>query len=243
MKTKKYFLSLLLATMMCAPFTASAQVTIGSAEPPQATLDIRGAEGETGQAFRLIDGNHDVPGRVLTVGEDGIGTWLPSAITVHSTTLTNRVPGTADTQTFRFQDFVAVNVNYVDSLNYVYLDPGLYMVFMQVPIMLDFALQPFERFRYNVGFIRAGSTTRAFHRLTDIHGPLNANVPTRQMQMGIFDTRSDTGRTRYYVTYHGLQFWNAEGAPNNSAIVARNGQATINVATIALSIFLVPMNQ
>ena len=79
MKTKNYFLSLLLATMMCAPFTASAQVTIGSVEPPQATLDIRGAEGETGQAFRLIDGNQ-ADGRVLTVvGDDGVATWMPPA--------------------------------------------------------------------------------------------------------------------------------------------------------------------
>ena len=76
MEAKKIFLSLLLATMMCVPFTASAQVTIGSTDLPQATLDIRGAEGETGRAFRLIDGNHNVPGRVLTLGENGIGTWV-----------------------------------------------------------------------------------------------------------------------------------------------------------------------
>ena len=34
MKTKNFFLSLLLATMMCVPFTANAQVTIGSATAP-----------------------------------------------------------------------------------------------------------------------------------------------------------------------------------------------------------------
>ena len=117
------------------------------------------------------------------------------------------------------------------------------MVFMQVPIMLDFALEPFERFRYNVGFVRAGSTTRVFHRLTDLYGPLNAGVPIRQMQMGIFDTRSDTGRTRYYITYHGFAFWNENNLVANSSIIARNGQVTINVPAFAISVFLVPMNQ
>ena len=34
MNVKKVFLSLLLAAMLCAPFTASAQVTIGSVKPP-----------------------------------------------------------------------------------------------------------------------------------------------------------------------------------------------------------------
>ena len=71
------FLQLTLATM-CAfsTITMRAQVTIGSVDLPQATLDIRGNSEETGRAFRLIDGNHDVPGRVLTLGENGIGTWV-----------------------------------------------------------------------------------------------------------------------------------------------------------------------
>ena len=81
MKTKNYFLPLLLAAMMCAPFTASAQVTIGSTELPEAMLDIRAYPEmtERGQGFRLIDGN-EFPGRVLTVGEDGIGTWVSPAL-------------------------------------------------------------------------------------------------------------------------------------------------------------------
>ena len=81
MKTKNFFLTLLLAAMMCVPFTANAQVTIGSTELPEAMLDIRAYPEmpERGQGFRLIDGN-EFPGRVLTVGEDGIGTWVSPAL-------------------------------------------------------------------------------------------------------------------------------------------------------------------
>ena len=85
MKTKNFFLPLLLAAMMCAPFTANAQVTIGSTDLPQAMLDIRAypEKSERGQGFRLIDGNQ-APGRVLTAGEDGVGTWrIPAGGTKH----------------------------------------------------------------------------------------------------------------------------------------------------------------
>lgn len=74
MKKLIFFGKLLIATVMGAPFTTSAQVTIGSGDIPQATLDVRGSPNETGKAFRLIDGNQ-APGKVLTVGEDGIATW------------------------------------------------------------------------------------------------------------------------------------------------------------------------
>ena len=111
MRTKNFFLTLLLTAMISVPAHLGAQVTIGSAEPPQATLDIRGAEDETGQAFRLVDGNQ-APGRVLTaVGNDGMGTWLPSAITVHSSTLTNRVPNASDTRVLSFGDFNEHSLN------------------------------------------------------------------------------------------------------------------------------------
>ena len=90
MKTKNYFLTLLLAAMMCVPFTANAQVTIGSTELPQAMLDIRAYPemDERGQGFRLRDGNQ-APGRVLTaVCNDGFGTWQNpvTATTIRGTT-------------------------------------------------------------------------------------------------------------------------------------------------------------
>ena len=243
MRTKNYFLPLLLAAMMCAPFTANAQVTIGSTELPEAMLDIRAYPEmtERGQGFRLRDGNQ-ASGRVLTaVGNDGMGTWLPSAITVHSSTLTNRTPNATDTRTLPFQDFTSVTaVHFVDSLNFVYLDPGLYMVFMQVPIVFDFAFEPFERVRYSVGVIRAGATTVNFWRVYEIIGPLHANVPIRQMQMGIVDTRSDTGRTRYYVIYRNFMFWNEDGV---GATSTRTGNIIVNISGFAHSVFFVPMNQ
>ena len=45
MRTKNFFLTLLLTAMMCVPFTAGAQVTIGSVTPPRATLDVIAPEG------------------------------------------------------------------------------------------------------------------------------------------------------------------------------------------------------
>ena len=142
MKTKNFFLSLLLATVMCVPFNANAQVTIGSAEPPQATLDIRGAEGETGQAFRLIDGNQ-APGRVLTAGENGVGTWrMPAGGTKNlfrhnqrpagfysfiARANPNAAPGTITT---RVNDAVVL---YHYSFE---LEPGFWRIDFNIPIMV-----------------------------------------------------------------------------------------------------------
>jgi hypothetical protein len=77
MKLLNVFKSLFIAGAICAPLMASAQVTIGSGAMPQATLDIVGSystDAEKGKAFRLDDGNQ-APGKVLTAGENGIGSW------------------------------------------------------------------------------------------------------------------------------------------------------------------------
>jgi hypothetical protein len=62
---------------------ASAQVTIGSGDMPQATLDIVGdysTDAEKGKAFRLDDGNQG-DGKVLTVvGDNGVATWQYAAL-------------------------------------------------------------------------------------------------------------------------------------------------------------------
>ena len=71
----------LLATMLLAPMGASAQVTIGSGDLPQATLDIIGDTATVhGEAFRLIDGNQKA-GKVLTCQENGVGTWKEPLLT------------------------------------------------------------------------------------------------------------------------------------------------------------------
>lgn len=84
MKTKNVFGRLLLAVIMCASLTLTvrAQVTIGSLEIPQATLDIIGDTAKVyGGAFRLIDGNQ-AEGKVLTVvGDNGVATWRYPALT------------------------------------------------------------------------------------------------------------------------------------------------------------------
>jgi len=70
----------LLGMLLLAPMGASAQVTIGSGDLPQATLDIiRHNPSETGKAFRLDDGNQ-APGKILTCGENGVGTWQYAAL-------------------------------------------------------------------------------------------------------------------------------------------------------------------
>jgi len=75
-----FFTKLCLAAMLFAPMSASAQVTIGSKTLPQTTLDIIGDTATVhGQAFRLIDGNQS-SGKVLTAGEDGVGTWQDVAL-------------------------------------------------------------------------------------------------------------------------------------------------------------------
>jgi hypothetical protein len=82
MKKKVFFRQLLLATIVCAPLTTSAQVTIGSGALPQATLDIVGSyptNADKGKAFRLDDGNQ-APGKVLTCRENAVGTWEPVGI-------------------------------------------------------------------------------------------------------------------------------------------------------------------
>jgi len=79
MKKKSFLARLFLSATLFAPIGANAQVTIGSNAAPQATLDIIGSPNEIGRAFRLIDGNESA-GKVLTVGENGIGTWRYAAL-------------------------------------------------------------------------------------------------------------------------------------------------------------------
>ena len=80
MKKNVFLKRLLLAAVLFAPTGANAQVTIGSGDLPQATLDIIGDTATVhSEAFRLIDGNQ-APGKVLTCQENGVGTWQPPAI-------------------------------------------------------------------------------------------------------------------------------------------------------------------
>ena len=85
MKRNVFFRRLLLSASLLAPIGASAQVTIGSDALPQATLDIVGAAGETGKAFRLDDGNQ-APDKVLTCQDNGVGTWQVPMPKTHVTT-------------------------------------------------------------------------------------------------------------------------------------------------------------
>ena len=92
MKKNVFLKRLLLAAMMSAPFGLSAQVTIGSGDLPQATLDIIGDTVTVhGEGFRLIDGNQ-APGKVLTCQENGIGSWQPVAAFPTATVTYDTIP-------------------------------------------------------------------------------------------------------------------------------------------------------
>ena len=115
----------LLATMLLAPMGASAQVTIGSGALPQATLDIVGTyptDADKGKAFRLDDGNQ-APGKILTCGENGVGTWQLSTVSL--------IQGTWDDVNANEPLSTSKDAPTYTGLS-VTLPPGKYMMFVQV---------------------------------------------------------------------------------------------------------------
>ena len=135
-----FFAKLFLAAMVfLAPTGASAQVTIGSNIPPEATLDIIGDTANVhGQAFRLIDGNQ-APGRVLTCGGNGIGTWQNpvTATTIRGTIQqAQNIPFEINQSDFNLQ---AANVWQSQKIfmapnSYIDLPPGLWRVDAAFPV-------------------------------------------------------------------------------------------------------------
>jgi len=238
MKKNVFLKRLLLAAMMGAPFTVSAQVTIGSGDLPQATLDIIGDTLTAhGEAFRMIDGNQ-APGKVLTCDENGIGSWQKGGISILQTSLTGVSPA-ENQQTFPFADYPNLTAAYVDSLAYIDLEPGNYMILIQVPIRFSFPLEAFERLNYSVGFVKEGSSTYTMQRIHTVDGTLRQNNFIRQIQMAVLDTSSDTSTTRYYVFYSQFQFYNA----NNLMIAGKEGNVTINLSGHSQSVFFIPLSQ
>ena len=187
---------LLLAAMMSAPFTVSAQVTIGSGDLPQATLDIiRHNPSETGKAFRLDDGNQ-APGKVLTCGENGVGTWQPSG------TFFRR--GTVQF----FQD-ITVNMSdypvnpatwYTVNNSYIDLEPGTWNIEFNLPYRYNFECSTSDWFFLQIGLIEEGTTTDATH-ITQFHnGPFLATRAVREPVAAILNNNSGTTK-RYYLCF------------------------------------------
>jgi len=228
MKKKNFFSKLLIATMMGVPFMANAQVTIGSSDIPQATLDIRGNPNETGKAFRLTDGNQ-APGKVLTAGENGIGTWQNSGITILQSTMPQ--PETAKSALIR--DFSTTSTIFVDEDFYIDLDPGKYMIFTFVPIYFNFSIEAFERVSYRIVLTKDGISWDGLSIF--INGPMRLNTLVRHLTMFPLTVPPSDTLTRYYVGYSELRLFNSNGInvstnttlnPNtstNSASFIRNG--------------------
>ena len=118
---KIFFIS---ALLLCALVIAKAQVTIGSGTLPQATLDIVGSysnDSEKGKAFRLDDGNQ-APGKVLTCGENGVGSWQLSTVSL--------ITGTWDDVNGNEPLSTDIGAPTYTGLS-VTLPPGKYMIFVQ----------------------------------------------------------------------------------------------------------------
>ena len=233
MKQKNYFLSLLLAAMMCVPFTKIAQVTIGSTDLPQAMLDIRAypEKDERGQGFRLIDGN-EFPGRVLTAGEDGIGTWMQPGITIYHSTIVGGIG--RPRPTFTFSDFaIGTGDMFIDKGVFIDLPPGRYLVFVHMPVFFSFSIQPLEDVSFLIALVDANGTIR--WNLTQTQGisPIRQNMMLRQLQSGLIDLPS---ATRLYVAYYGFIHRNSSGF-----IITQPGTVSLLGGNASGSVFAIPI--
>ena len=207
MKTKNFFLTLLLTAMMCVPFSASTQVTIGSTDLPQAMLDIRAYPemDERGQGFRLIDGNHTVPGRVLTLGEDGIGTWQTVGLNIRSARM-NPLPHGNLSLIRNYQAPPSVFI----TPSYIYLSPGRYLVFAYMPVWFNFATAALEEVRYSFVLV-GGGRTFGFPHIHD-RGPARANALSRELKMMTINLSDMTSTTRFYIGISYFVLANTAGA-------------------------------
>ena len=213
MKKFNVFSRLLIATMMCAPFSLSAQVTIGSGALPQATLDIVGSysnNSEKGKAFRLDDGNQ-ADGKVLTVdGDNAVATWQYPALTI----LPSRDPQPATAKSVLIKDYSGTNY-FMDTDDYIDLEPGRqYMIIVYMPVWVNFSLEALESLNYRVGLMKPGGEVRGvtIHLRGPYRGDNTNSYFDRQMTMVTLSTLSNVTTTRYYVGYGGFTYWDANGA-------------------------------
>ena len=234
MKTKNFFLSLLLATVIFIPAHLGAQVTIGSTDLPQAMLDIRAypEKDERGQGFRLIDGN-EFPGRVLTAGEDGFGTWVQPGITIYYSTI---VGGSARPRpTFTFSNFASGTGNmFIDNGVFMDLPQGRYLIFVHVPIFLSFPIGLNENVEFQVALVEANGNIRWNATQTQGMSPRRQGTMFRQLQTGFVNLSS---ATRLYVAYLGFTH-----RGSNGAIITQNGTVSILGNGAGGSVFAIPIN-
>jgi len=235
----------LLGMMVLAPMGATAQVTIGSDALPQATLDIIGAAGEIGKAFRLDDGNQ-ANGKVLTVdGDNAVATWQYPALTI----LQSRNPLPATAKSVLIKDYPETTHSvFIDSDYYIDLEPGRYMIIIYTPVFFDFSLEAFETLKYQIGLIKAGGDFQS--QTLFVRGPYNgasANQSSnfdRQLMIRTLDTSSDATTTRYYVGYGCFNYFDA----TKSSVLTTCTNAATNTAYFRRSgaggtVYAIPMTQ
>jgi len=196
MSKKNLFVRLYLSVVMVSfiPIGVSAQVTIGSGDLPQATLDIVGNPSEIGKAFRMKDGN-EADGKVLTVGDNGIATWRNVALHI--------IDGKFDP----VERPISLSLDYYktdygrvfrDTNSYIDLPPGRYMVLYSVPVWLDTS-QPNEFVRWRVGFrdetLTYGDT---YTQTTDLW---KAEKLQRELKLAFIENPSNETKRFYIVIY------------------------------------------
>jgi len=225
---------LLLAAMMAAPFTVSAQVTIGSGDLPQATLDVVGTyptNADKGKAFRLDDGNQ-APGKVLTCGENAIGTWESLAISIKRQVSDYSRPAPI----FAFSDYSSTNrIIYVDE-DYIDLAPGQYLIFIQMPVTFNFPVGVMETVRFRISLIKDGSSVLS--PIQTVAGPLAANTMIRNIQMAYFDNSQEASVTRYYIGY-----WTFDLLDANYHTISPQADMTVKILgdDVGGNVFAIPV--
>ena len=229
----------LLGMMVFAPMGANAQVTIGSNALPQATLDIIGAAGETGKAFRLDDGNQ-FPGYVITAQENGVGTWKPVGLTILQSTM----PQPATGKSLLIKDYPTLASEFIDTDFYVDLKPGQYMILTYIPVFFNFAFDALETVNYRIGLRRIDGTGGTEGLTVTVPGPMRANVLQRQFTIFGLNTLSDTSTTRYYLSYSEFKYLNSAG----TNVTTTNTRAATNAASFILTgtygiVYAIPLVQ
>ena len=224
MKKKHLSIRLYLSVVvvLLIPIGVSAQVTIGSSDPPQATLDIVGNPSETGKAFRMIDGNQS-DGKVLTVvGDNGIATWSNVALHIIGEEFN------ATTASLPFGTYGSGGSTFFDDHSYIDLPPGRYMVLYSVPVWFE-TTQPNEYVRWRVG-LRTKTTPSYGDTYTQTTDLWRANKLQRELKLA-FIVNPTNATQRFYIVIHDI-------VPS----ITYTGNLIYAPSTYAVEIYAIPLS-
>ena len=216
----------LLGMMLLAPMGATAQVTIGSGDLPQATLDIVGTN-KPGNAFRLDDGTQ-APGNVLTCGANGIGTWQPvGVLTRHGTiAIHNNV-------VLNMSDYtLSANQWYVDTNSYIELEAGTWLIIYNIPYSYNFNCSTNDWVRTQLSLVKEGTTTATAVVGQWINAPFLSSYIIRTPLMV---TTTTSGATAKYYLAFGTFSSSTPALLNNSTTLLPNSAGVAGITAILLS--------